>query len=156
VEAFLLSRQVANCSPRTVGIYMHNLSRFVRAIGDDLGACSALTVQRYLRDLRGKLAPVSVHQHFRALKTFFTWCVDSGLQVEHPMRGMVMRVPRTLPRVPDDDDVRRLLLACPETFEGRRNRALIALLADSGLRISEALRLRIEDVNCTSLAWARR
>src|SRR6266704_998437 len=36
---------------------------------------------------------------------------------------------------------------CPPTFLGRRNRALIALLADSGLRISEALRLRIEDVN---------
>jgi site-specific recombinase XerD len=43
--------------------------------------------------------------------------------------------------------VRRLLHACRQTFEGRRNRALIALLADSGLRISEALRLRIENVN---------
>ncbi len=63
------------------------------------------------------------------------------------MRGITMRIPRTLPRVPEDDDVRRLLQACPQTFEGRRNRALIALLADSGLRISEALRLRIEDVN---------
>lgn len=41
----------------------------------------------------------------------------------------------------------RLLQSCPPTFVGRRNRALIALLADSGLRISEALRLRIEDVS---------
>jgi site-specific recombinase XerD len=43
--------------------------------------------------------------------------------------------------------VQRLLAACPETFEGRRNKALVALLADGGLRISEAFRLRIEDVN---------
>ncbi len=57
-----------------------------------------------------------------------------------------MRLPRTLPRVPEDEAVRKLLAACPDTFEGRRNRALVALLADSGLRISEALRLRIEDV----------
>jgi integrase len=34
-----------------------------------------------------------------------------------------------------------------ETFEGRRNRALVALLADSALLIGEALRLRIEDVS---------
>ncbi len=52
-----------------------------------------------------------------------------------------MRIPRTLARVPEDDDVRRLLRRCPQTFEGRRNRALMAFLADSGLRISEALRL---------------
>jgi site-specific recombinase XerD len=58
-----------------------------------------------------------------------------------------MKIPQTLPRVPEDNDVRRLMQVCPATFEGRRNRALIAFLADSGLRISEALRLRIEDVS---------
>lgn len=63
------------------------------------------------------------------------------------MRGLRMQVPKTLPAVPEDDHVRRLLAACPDAFEGRRNRALVALLADSGLRISEALRLRVEDVN---------
>ncbi len=49
--------------------------------------------------------------------------------------------------MPEDDDVRRLLQACPPTFEGRRNRALVALLANSGLRISKVLRIRIESVN---------
>jgi integrase len=62
------------------------------------------------------------------------------------MRGMTMSMPRTLPNVPEDDAVRRLLQDCSPTFQERRNRALVALLADSGLRISEALRLRIEDV----------
>jgi site-specific recombinase XerD len=147
VEAFLLGRRVANCSPHTVGVYARNLARFVRAVGAGLQARAGLAVQRYLNDLRTQMAPVSLHQHFRTLKTFFTWCVDAGILDEHPMRGLVMRAPKTLPRVPEDDDVRRLLLACPDTFEGRRNRALIALLADSGLRISEALRLRVEDVN---------
>ncbi len=62
------------------------------------------------------------------------------------MRGLSMKAPKTLPAVPEDEAVRRLLLTCPDTFEGRRNRALTSLLADSGLRLSEALRLRIEDV----------
>ena len=47
-----------------------------------------------------------------------------------------MKALKTLARVPEDDHVRKLLKACADTFEGRRNRALIALLADSGLRIS--------------------
>lgn len=92
------------------------------------------------------MKPISVHHHFRALKTFFKWCVEAGLLSETPMRGMTMRIPRILPRVPEDQDVQQLLQICSQTFEGRRNRALVALLADSGLRISEALRLRIEDV----------
>ncbi len=73
--------------------------------------------------------------------------VEVGLLQAHPMRGLSMQLPQTLPAVPEDDHVRRLLAACPDTFEGRRNRTLIALLAESGLRISEALRLRIEEVN---------
>ncbi len=93
------------------------------------------------------MKPVSVHQHYRCLRTFFAWCLQTGLLATTPMSGITMRAPRSLPRVPEDDHVRRLLAACPHTFEGQRNKALVALLADSGLRISEALRLRIEDVN---------
>jgi site-specific recombinase XerD len=107
----------------------------------------SLAVLSYLGGLRKQIKPVSAHQHFRTLKTFFNWCLETGLLREHPMRGLNMKMPKTLPRVPEDNDVRNLLIACPDTFEGRRNRALIALLADSGLRISEALRLRIEEVN---------
>jgi site-specific recombinase XerD len=77
------------------------------------------------------MKPVSVHHYFRPLKTFFWWCVEMGLLQDNPMRGITVRVPRSLPRVPEDDDVGRLIQACPQTFEGRRNRALIALLADS-------------------------
>jgi len=73
-----------------------------------------------------------------------------------PMRGLTMKEPKTLPRIPEDDTIRRLLAACPDTFEGRRNKALVALLADSGLRISEALRLRVEDVNFASRVVAVR
>src|SRR3990172_5971944 len=61
VEAFLLSRRVANCSPHTLGVYERNLRRFVRALGNELAACTALAVQHYLNDLRGRLAAVSLH-----------------------------------------------------------------------------------------------
>jgi site-specific recombinase XerD len=157
IEGFLLSRQVGNCTSATLRIYQNNLSRFERsAEAAALPEVDALTVQRHLTHLQGKMRPVSVHQHFRTLRTFFGWCVVSGLLRETPMRGLTMKVPRTLPRVPEDDVVRRLLAACPDTYEGRRNKALVALLADSGLRISEALRLRIEDVNFASRVLAVR
>ena len=71
VEAFLLSRRVANCSQHTLGLYARNLRRFTEAVGGRLEACTPLAVQRYLTSLREGLKPVSVHQHFRTLKPRF-------------------------------------------------------------------------------------
>lgn len=58
-----------------------------------------------------------------------------------------MKVPKALPKVPEAGDVKKLLAACGDNWYGRRNRALIGLLIDSGLRISEALALRASDLN---------
>jgi site-specific recombinase XerD len=105
------------------------------------------TVQEYLAALYRRMKPVSVHHHYRALQTFCRWGVRTGRLASDPMAAITMRCPKTLPRVPAEDDVRRLLAACDQSFEGRRNRALISLLADSGLRREEARRLRLGDVD---------
>jgi len=49
--------------------------------------------------------------------------------------------------VPTEDEVRAVLQRCPETFTGRRSRALLLVLADAGLRASELLHLLVEDWN---------
>jgi integrase/recombinase XerC len=90
---------------------------------------------------------VSAHQAYRTLRTFTRWCTRTGRLAADPMAGLVMRAPKTLPRVPDDNAVSRLLAVCPATWEGRRNRAMIALLADSGLRKEELRRLRWGDLD---------
>jgi site-specific recombinase XerD len=85
------------------------------------------------------------HQAYRTLKTFFRWCVEVGTLTETPLRGFTMRTPKTLPDVPTEDELRAVLAACPETLEGIRNRALVLVLADSGLRAGEVLHLLVED-----------
>jgi site-specific recombinase XerC len=146
----LLNRRVGNCSGATLRTYAYQLQRFLHVTGNcPVAEITMMAAQRFLASLRERVKPISVHQAFRVLRTFFGWCVDAGLNQAHPMRGLRMQVPKVLPRVPEDDDVRRLLAACPDTFEGRRNRALIALAADSGLRKEELRRLRIGDLDFT-------
>jgi site-specific recombinase XerD len=146
IEAFMLSRQVIGCTAATMAGYREVLQRFAQSVGERW--TEALAVHRYLTDLQGHMKPISVHRHYRALRTLSGWAVEAELVGASPLAGRAMRRPSTLPRVPEDEHVRRLLAAAaPETFEGRRTRGLVALLADSGLRIGEALRLRIEDVN---------
>lgn len=147
IDTFTLSRRVGNCTARTLETYEANLRRFADATGGDFAACTPLAVQQYLTRLRDRMKPITVHQHFRCLRTFFAWGTELGLLPANPMRGLTMKAPKTLPRVPEDWEVVRLLDACRSTWEGVRNRAVVAFLADSALRITEALRLRVCDVN---------
>ncbi len=90
------------------------------------------------------LSPSRQHQAYRTLKTFFRWGVEVGVLTEDPLRGFTMRTPKTLPNVPTEDELRAVLAVCPDTLEGVRNRALILVLADSGLRAGEVLHLLVE------------
>jgi site-specific recombinase XerC len=152
IHAFLLTRETANCTLATRGTYAYCLERFRRTGGlRSLDAVTTEAVQQHLAELRMRMKPISVHQGFRVLRTFCRWCSRTGRARADPMDGMTMKVPKTLPRVPEDGDVRRLLQACLNTVEGRRNRALIALAADSGLRKEELRGLRISDLDFATL-----
>jgi site-specific recombinase XerD len=151
VAAFLCSREALGATLATLRTYRANLDRFTGTAGvETMADVTAEVLERYLADLRARMQPVSVHQHFRTLRTFCRWCVRTGRLAADPMAGITLRCPKTLPRVPDDEAVRRLLAACDTSLEGRRNRALIALAADSGLRKEELRRLRIGDVDQAS------
>jgi site-specific recombinase XerC len=148
VVAFLRGREASGCTVATLRNYAGALERFARACGvTEVADLTPEVLEGYLTDLRGGMKPVSVHHHFRALRTFTRWLARTGRLPADPMAGIAMRVPRTLPNPPDAEDVRRLLQACDTSFEGRRNRAMVMLLADSGLRREEARRLRVGDVD---------
>lgn len=147
-STFLLSRQALGATPATLRTYAGDLARFSGTSGvADLSGLTREAVEAYLAGLRGRMKPISAHRYFRALRTFCRWLARTGWLPADPMAGLTMRLPRTLPRVPTDEEIRRLLAACPATPQGRRNRALIGLAADSGLRQSELRRLRIGDVD---------
>jgi site-specific recombinase XerD len=148
---FLRSREAMGCTAATLRIYAYNLDRFALwCLAHGLTDGAALTpqvLQQYLAELRQRMKSVSVHQPYRVLRTFCRWMHRTGRIPADPMAELKMRCPKTLPRVPAEDDVRRLLAACDQSFEGRRNRAMIALLADSGLRKEEARRLHLGEVD---------
>jgi site-specific recombinase XerD len=131
---------VAGCTGETLRAYRGWLDRFTAAQPDS----TPLAVRQFFVTLQ-HLSASRQHQAYRTLKTFFRWCVEVGTLAENPMRGFTMRTPKTLPDVPTEEELRAVLAACSDTLEGVRNRALILVLADSGLRAGEVLHLLVED-----------
>jgi site-specific recombinase XerD len=137
---------VAGCSERNIGVYRWWLDRIRAHAGEDLSALDTTTVTRFFVRLRERgVSPATVHQAYRTLKTFTRWLEATDALGRNPLAGLSIRTPTTLPQVPTKEELRAALACCPGTFEGTRNRALILVMADAGLRAGEVVRLLVED-----------
>jgi integrase/recombinase XerD len=122
---------------------------------------SASTIRDYVNYLSGKVAysgdefrkptgrtlsPYTIENRVRPIRTLFNFLSTENMLTTNPFDGIkAQRFDKEDDVTFSDDDVRKLLAAPDtDTFAGLRDRTLMLLLADSGLRINEALRLTAE------------
>ncbi len=105
----------------------------------------AARTRRGRRDDPG-LAPTSLRRRAAAIKGFYRFAFGEGL-IENDVAAHLdlPRMPRLLPETLTQAETERLLAAPAE--EALLDRALLELLYAAGLRISEALRLDLEDLS---------
>ena len=149
-------------SSRTVLAYRTDLARFTdfwhREFGERpgsrarLSAVDPLAVRSYLAALhRAGLKNRSIARHLSTLRSFFRWACREGHLEKSPAAGLASpRIPRTLPRAMTLADTESLLAESPEDGVPERERALFELLYATGLRVSEAAGLDLEDVDLSS------
>jgi site-specific recombinase XerD len=107
-------------------------------------------VEAYLADATDRgLAAATVARFYRNLQQLFRWLVDDG---EIPRSPMINMHPPTIPEQPvplvGTEQLQALIAACKgNTFENRRDEALIRMLLDTGMRAGECVGLTIEDID---------
>jgi integrase/recombinase XerC len=145
-------------SQATLDAYGRDLAQFeayLQKRSKSLAAPDELTrrdVQGYLADLhRQGSAKTSVARKLSALRSLFKDLMRRGLARNNPVAGLKNpKQPKLHPRALNVDQAMALLDAkiTPDP-EGLRDLALAELLYGSGLRISEALSLNVEDLDRT-------
>jgi site-specific recombinase XerD len=94
------------------------------------------------------LAPSSVAGRVRTLRAFGSWLEREFDLPNNPLRGVpVPRVPEQLVRSLREPEIRALLAAIDGSEQPDRDRALVLLLLDTGIRLSEAAGLSVHDVD---------
>lgn len=140
-------------SPNTVSAYRRDLTGFQRFLAEHSRTFQQVGVEDlslYLLALRQQgLGRASVARRFSALRGLYRHCLREGGVTRDPTERLeVPRLPRRLPRTLSLSEVAALLETSPATGPaGLRDRALLELLYATGMRASECLSLRIEDVN---------
>jgi integrase/recombinase XerD len=98
----------------------------------------------------------TVQTYARSARAFFHWLVRRGTLEHNPFDRVVFpKVGRPLIQTITDEEFERLLLACAPPNETSslaeratvRNRAILWLLYDTGIRVSELTNLRVDDVD---------
>jgi site-specific recombinase XerD len=106
-------------------------------------------VEAFVEDQLSRLKPASAANRYRSLQQFFRWLVDEGEMRKSPMAKMQPpHIPETPPPVLRPEQIKKLLdAASGQDFDDRRDTAIVLLLTDTGIRISEIAGLTVEDID---------
>jgi site-specific recombinase XerD len=104
-------------------------------------------IEAFLAALADRVSPATTAKHYRSLQQLFKWLEDDGEITRSPMERMK---PPAVPVQPvpivTDEQLAALLATCKgNTFENRRDSAIIRLLIDTGIRAGELAGLTVDD-----------
>ncbi|NMB55584.1 MAG: tyrosine-type recombinase/integrase [Leptolinea sp.] len=146
-------------SPATVIFYQRRLKNLVLFVGDipirDVTLDQLRAWRRWLserevkypgqkREQPGRLSPWTVHQHVRACRRFFAWCVEEGLLEISPARR--------LEKPPEPVRIRRGIRsdardAIINAANCKRDYALFLIFADTACRLAGIAGMMVDDVD---------
>jgi site-specific recombinase XerD len=149
VEEYLRDQYRRNCRPNTLRSTFTNLDiflSFVKASGkshlEEITREDLFAFIEHEQD-RG-MSPVTVHTRLGRIKAFIHFLVERGvLRGDILTRRLTVKIPDSLPRAMEPEDVRRLL----SVIDNTRDRAIIVVLLRTGMRIGELLSLLLREVN---------
>jgi len=153
LRSFRLALRAENLKDKTLVIYADAVMRLERfRVEQGMPPITAMTAEHlreYFGSMQGVNAPATMNQRYRSLKRFFRWLLEEGEIRENAMLRL------RPPRVPDQihehygkEALERVLKACGDrSWTSLRDRAAVLVLYDTGVRASELVGMRIDDVN---------
>jgi len=152
IKAFLnFLKAEKNASTHTIKNYEVDLRKFVACVGKKkLQEVSHLDIRSFLAYLKThSYSKSSVSRKLACLRSFFKYCARENVLSNNPASSV--STPKREKRLPvflDSDEVTRLLEApVQDTWEEKRDKAILETLYSSGLRVSELVGLNHEDVD---------
>lgn len=172
IQQFLEARELDNCTPKTLSTYEQRLRYFSTWLET---AYHVDTVEGLkLEHLRGWMAYLkktptyrnkplsdeSIHSYGQSLIAFCHW-LEQEEMIEKPItpRFKLPRMEKKFVPTYNADDIKKLLDACEESEYSKpdirkaltaRNKAIVTLFVDSGIRLNELVGLRLGDIDKAS------
>ena len=146
IDSFLSAKRVEGCSDKSMHYYRSTLNNAIRKIGKNIRHITTADLRNYLNDYQqtSGATKVTVDNIRRILSSFFSWLEDEDYIVKSPVRRIhKVKVGKTVKETYSDEALEQMRDHC----EGIRDLALIDLLASTGMRVGELVKLNRNDID---------
>jgi site-specific recombinase XerD len=166
IKGYILNCKTENKSPKTISGYemvVRNFNWYCKQQAyPEVQNLTAVHVRHFLWYLASEphrwdsesptanrqVSSTTVNGYFRALRTFFNWLEREELIIENPFRKLKPpRIDKKVIQALSPTEIDRLFRVCSgKSVLDVRNKAIVSLFLDTGLRVSELVNLTLDDV----------
>ena len=134
-------------SPNTIDAYRRDLYSFAEGV-EEIEDVDRLTINLYVRKLKErKYAPTSIIRKVASLRGFFKWADSMNIISKNPASTLEQpKVPQRLPKVITLKEIEEMLHSDLNPIQT----LIIELLYSCGLRVSELVNLKVNDIDLSS------
>ena len=146
IQLFIAAKRVEGCSEKTIRYYESTLRGVIKRI--DKSVCSITTddLRLYLHDYQSQsnASKTTIDNIRRILSSFYAWLEDEDYIVKSPVRRIhKVKTCKTVKETYSDEALELMR----DNSGCIRDHAIIDLLASTGMRVGELVRLNRNDVN---------
>ena len=146
VKSFLAAKRVEGCSDKTVRYYDSTIRNVLDSVDKDIRQITTNDLRRYLDEYQGTsgASKVTIDNIRRILSSFFSWLEDEDYIVKSPVRRIhKVKTCKTVKETYSDEALELMR----DNAGNNRDLAIIDLLASTGIRVGELVRLNRADVD---------
>lgn len=146
LSKFMSAKRVEGCSVKTLDYYQSVLLKLFSMVPVSVLHMKTEHIRSYLSAYadRTKCSKSNLDNIRRILSSFFTWLEEESYILKNPVRRIhKIKVDKTVKETYSDEAMERMRDEC----HCLRDLAIIDLLASSGMRVGELVRLNREDID---------
>lgn len=146
IALFLSAKSVEGCSNTTLLYYENTLRSLEQSLLQPISKATTDDLRNYLinYEIKRCSSKTTIDNIRRIFSSFFSWLEDEDYIVKSPARRIKhVRSPKKIKSVFSDEDLELLR----QSSHNLRDTAIINILASTGMRVGELVRLKIKDIN---------
>ena len=146
LEKFIAAKRVEGCSEKSLNYYKSTITIMLGKVGKPIDRITTDDLREYLTKYQSEKnsSKVTIDNIRRILSSFFSWLEDEDYILKSPVRRIhKVRSAATIKETYPDEALEIMRDNC----ENLRDLALIDILASTGMRVGELVRLNRNDIN---------
>ena len=146
LDAFLSAKKIEGCSEKTIHYYQSSIEKWLEVSRKNVCEATTNDIRSYLAEIQENrhLCKVTIDNLRRIFSSFYSWLEDEDYIVKSPVRRIhKVRTETLVKEVLTDENLEILRDNCTEL----RDLALIDVLASTGMRVGELVKMNRNDIN---------